>query len=938
MKKTSKKFLSVALSFFMTLTLSATAVTASPAEDDTSYALSDANVNSADDYFANYDTSMTIYPATRYSTNSQVIEKELNGEKSCISTVQGSSCWTTFNNTLGNFCVDFRAFLTPIDGAAARDSESLRIKDDTGNSWHNLITIKSDGTIGSTSYTIPNETWFNLRIVVNTEEQLMDVYYGENEDSLELIAEGLTSSIPQTANVGIFEVTKGGNGAHIFNFSSLKVSYIQHMYKAAANCADKTEFNNLVEKNNRLGFFEIPSDFDNVDDEDFVMEKLFGKKDEYTSTSQIYNFLSNLASKHNVGIKILSSKLINSAGDDVSSETLKGITSVKSVTNLVSTSGSEENFNVVTALYEKSAYGNKTFCSYSVKNAAISPEGIEVQSDEFELDADKEYCVRVFFWDSTESPLKMAAYKKFNDFADIDDINSNPSSESIDTDVSVIPESGNIKITGNAAGGDGSYLFASVKSPSGKLVYTDQVYTYGDNGSFTVTFTLSSPSEPGTYSVTLCTNSGVSKADTFDLESDTVKPSVNSVKINGETYYGATVSVDYNYFQIGGVEEGSSKYEWLISDKEDGDYTAIDGASAKTLLLDRSYSGKYIKATVTPVTNLNTEGDTEYTENIIRVVMLPEVSDVKIEGNAESGNTISVVYKFVEPLFGYAEKGTEYAWYKGSQLVGTEQSYKISDRDVGSYIYCVVTPKIEQYPYVGKSVETSTVRVTSSDTKKGSSGGGGGGGGSFTTKPPVSSGNEKVDDNTSSTTPDTDTVAKIFADTKDHWAKNSISNLCAKGIVKGIDDTHFNPDGYITRAEFAALICRILNTDSDISVMPFDDVENTAWYHDDISKIYSLGIMKGDGGKFRPNDKITRQEMALTLFGVYVYKYGTAPKSAENTGFADYKDIASWAYDAVMYCTNAGLIKGDANGAFNPTSDTTRAEAVTVIERVINLR
>ena len=935
MKNTTKRVLSIILSFVMTVTFASIAASASSFEEESSYELQGTSAFSAEDY----EATTAVIPAAKYNTNASAVEKELDGEKSYISTVQGSSCWFGLNkDTDGNFCFDIRAFANSVDGVTERDSDQIRVKDNVINKWYNLLTIKSDGTIGSTSYAIKNDKWFNLRLVVNVETKLMKIYFGADDESMELISDNTAVSFPEDAKLSIMEITKGRNGAHIYNFGKLNVSYIPLMYKTAAASADVSEFKSVAERHSRLGFFTFPADYDKVDDEEFILEKLFAKRADYTSTTEIENFLSDLTNRHNVGIKVLSCKLLDSDGNNISSESLRGISKIKSQTGLVSTTGSEESINVVTALYEKSTNGDRTFCSYSVKNVSIGTDAAEFESDKFDLDAKKEYAVRVFVWNSVELPTKMTAVKNFNDFNEIEDINENAPSESITTEINVKPESGNINVIGNLSGGDGLYTAISVKSPSGKLVYADQVYTYGDNGSFTVPFTLSAPSEAGTYTVQLSGNNGINKTDTFNLESDTVKPSVNSVKIDGDTFYGSTVSLNYNYFQIGGVEEGTTKYSWYISDSEDGDYTFIPEKTEKTLVLDRKYSGKYIKASVVPVTKLNVEGSEAYAENIIRVVMLPEISDATIRGDAKSGSTISVVYKFVEPLFGYPESGTEYAWYKGSQLVGTEQSYKISDKDVGSYIKCVVTPKIAEYPYIGKCVETNSVKVTSSESSKGSSGGGSkgsSGGGSFTAPPSKSTGGEKVDDTTASV-PSEDT--KVFADSENHWAKDTISRLCARGVINGIDDTHFNPDGYVTRAEFAALINRILNTAAASDNMPFEDVEKSAWYYNDVLKIYSIGIMKGENGAFRPNDKITREEMALTISRVYTYKFGTVPKSEEKTGFSDYKDIAQWAYDAVMYCANAGILKGDTNGAFNPKANTTRAEAAVVTERVINLR
>ena len=115
-------------------------------------------------------------------------------------------------------------------------------------------------------------------------------------------------------------------------------------------------------------------------------------------------------------------------------------------------------------------------------------------------------------------------------------------------------------------------------------------------------------------------------------------------------------------------------------------------------------------------------------------------------------------------------------------------------------------------------------------------------------------------------------------------------------------------------------------------------MNENAWYYDDVCRIVSSGIMQGDSGSFRPDDNITREEMALVARRVYTYKFNTVPNVTKTDGFTDYADISVWAYDAVMYCQNAGIVIGDQNGNFNPKNHMTRAEAAVIIERLMNLK
>ena len=124
------------------------------------------------------------------------------------------------------------------------------------------------------------------------------------------------------------------------------------------------------------------------------------------------------------------------------------------------------------------------------------------------------------------------------------------------------------------------------------------------------------------------------------------------------------------------------------------------------------------------------------------------------------------------------------------------------------------------------------------------------------------------EDDSKEQTPD-DTKANIFKDCADHWAKDNINDMYAKGFVNGISETMFAPDTNITRAEFAAMAVRILKLDQTDDIGTFDDVTTDDWFASVVETAYKAGIIKGSDGLFRPNDNITREEMAVILMRVY---------------------------------------------------------------------
>lgn len=173
---------------------------------------------------------------------------------------------------------------------------------------------------------------------------------------------------------------------------------------------------------------------------------------------------------------------------------------------------------------------------------------------------------------------------------------------------------------------------------------------------------------------------------------------------------------------------------------------------------------------------------------------------------------------------------------------------------------------------------------------------------------------------------------KTFSDISTHWAKESIEAMVARQISKGISDNLFAPNQSITRAEFAVLIARALGLDTSTNESnPFSDVAGNAWYAAEVSKVTAINIVTGDNGKFRPNDNISRQEMAVMLSRAYSYT-GTSTSAAGEISYTDKGSIASWAYNGVTQMSNLKMMSGYPDGSFGGTKNSTRAEATKTLK------
>lgn len=164
-----------------------------------------------------------------------------------------------------------------------------------------------------------------------------------------------------------------------------------------------------------------------------------------------------------------------------------------------------------------------------------------------------------------------------------------------------------------------------------------------------------------------------------------------------------------------------------------------------------------------------------------------------------------------------------------------------------------------------------------------------------------------------------------------HWAERAVKVLSAKAIVNGVDEQHYSPTGQTTRAEFAALLVRLLGLQAGDS-SPFNDVADNAWYAADVSAAFESGIVSGvTDGEFKPNAPITREQMAIMVVRALEHVNGKQTTGSNHLNFSDRSDISSWAEEAVQAAVELGLMQGNRNGRFSPQNNATRAETAMVV-------
>lgn len=179
----------------------------------------------------------------------------------------------------------------------------------------------------------------------------------------------------------------------------------------------------------------------------------------------------------------------------------------------------------------------------------------------------------------------------------------------------------------------------------------------------------------------------------------------------------------------------------------------------------------------------------------------------------------------------------------------------------------------------------------------------------------------------------------VYGDMKSHWAGNDVAQLAAKFIVDGPTATTFNPQKPITRADFAKFIAKGLGLAGNRgnATSKFSDVSTGTNGAAFIGAAVAAGIVQGDAnGRFRPNDPITRQEMATMMQRAMTYAgYQPSPSGTELNKFADRAKVSSWAKNAMNACIQAGIISGSTDKKIHPLDNTTRAEAAIMIKRLL---
>lgn len=173
-------------------------------------------------------------------------------------------------------------------------------------------------------------------------------------------------------------------------------------------------------------------------------------------------------------------------------------------------------------------------------------------------------------------------------------------------------------------------------------------------------------------------------------------------------------------------------------------------------------------------------------------------------------------------------------------------------------------------------------------------------------------------------------VNAVSSDINGHWAQKTISQWEEKGLISGYKDGTFKPNKEVTRAEFVHILNLALKLTKQGEVK-FADVKQGDWFYKDIEIAVGEGYAKGTPeNKFMPNATLTRAEAAVFIANIL------KEKSEKQLSFKDVDMIPSWAKQAIALMVEKGYMTGYPDNTFSARKNLTRAEAVTILDKVIS--
>ena len=189
--------------------------------------------------------------------------------------------------------------------------------------------------------------------------------------------------------------------------------------------------------------------------------------------------------------------------------------------------------------------------------------------------------------------------------------------------------------------------------------------------------------------------------------------------------------------------------------------------------------------------------------------------------------------------------------------------------------------------------------------------------------------------------------AGVYPDTKDNWARDAIQAMTQAGYLSGYADNTFKPSAQITREQAAAIYGKVLQHNlneqelADIvtkeSSTSYSDVEADRWSSSAIKLVSAAGVMEGTSKTaFTPSKTMDREQFVASAASLAKKLNLSTPVKAEKVTFKDEASISSAYLADIQYMAQRGIVASGATENFNPKQPVTRAQAATILNRMLN--
>ena len=170
------------------------------------------------------------------------------------------------------------------------------------------------------------------------------------------------------------------------------------------------------------------------------------------------------------------------------------------------------------------------------------------------------------------------------------------------------------------------------------------------------------------------------------------------------------------------------------------------------------------------------------------------------------------------------------------------------------------------------------------------------------------------------------------------WFYDSVVYVYENGLMDGVSDTLFDPDGTVTRAQLVTMLWRLDGEPSVNYALPFTDVSGGEWYAEAVRWAAGEGIVNGvSETEFAPNAAVTREQLAAILHR-YAQHKGYDVSIGESTNILSYSDFASiseYAISAMQWACGEGIITGVTESTLEPRGTATRAQSAAILMRFL---